>query len=108
MARKKLYVGNLPFSTTEQQLREAFEQFGEISDVHMPKDRDSGDFRGFAFVEFADAQSADDATNALNETDFNGRTLRINEARPREDRGGRGGGRNHEGRHFSDRSHGNR
>jgi RNA recognition motif-containing protein len=88
--RKKLYVGNLPWETTEEQIREAFDQFGTITDVHMPKDWESGQFRGFAFVEFSDAQSAADAANALNETDFHGRPLKVNEAKEREPRGGGG------------------
>ena len=91
---KKLYVGNLSFSATEEQVRDLFEPFGTIESVAMITDRDTGRFRGFCFVEMSPSE-ADAAISALDGQDVMGRTLRVNEARPREDRGGggrRGGG----------------
>ncbi|HUV29688.1 MAG TPA: RNA-binding protein [Acidobacteriota bacterium] len=90
-----IYVGNLSFDTTEEQLRQAFEAFGEISSVNIIKDKYTGESRGFAFVEMSDQSAATAAMNGLNGQELNGRTLNINEARPRTEggsRGGRGGG----------------
>lgn len=95
---KRIYVGNLPFSATEDSVREMFESYGEVVSVAMINDRETGRFRGFCFVEMADAD-ADTAIEALNGNDVGGRTLRVNEAQPREDRrgGGGGGGRRFDG-----------
>jgi RNA recognition motif-containing protein len=91
---KKLYVGNLSFQTTEDNLREAFSQFGVVNTASMVMDRETGRSRGFAFVEMADG--ADEAIRAMNGQQLDGRTLTVNEAKPREDRprggGGYGGG----------------
>ncbi len=87
---KKLYVGNLSWNTTTQGLREAFEAFGEVEDAVVVTDRDSGRSRGFGFVTFADDEAADTAAAALNGTDLDGRTIKVNEARAREERGSRG------------------
>lgn len=84
---KKVYVGNLSFDTTEEQVSEMFAQYGMVDSIAMITDRDSGRFRGFCFVEMEDS-AANVAINALNDTDMDGRTLRVNEARPREERGG--------------------
>jgi RNA recognition motif-containing protein len=81
---KNIYVGNLPFSATEAEVREMFEEYGTVSSVNLVTDRDTGRPRGFGFVEMADG--ADEAINALNGTDMNGRSLNINEARPRTER----------------------
>lgn len=91
----KLYVGNLPYTTSEEDLRELFSAYGAPSSVNIVVDRFSGRSRGFGFVEFADAGEAQAAIEALNGREFGGRTLTVNEARPeRSDRpGGRGGGR---------------
>jgi RNA recognition motif-containing protein len=90
----KIYIGNMSFDTTEDQLRQAFEDFGEVSDVNVVMDRDTGRPRGFAFVEMANAEEGRAAIAALNGKEFGGRTLNIDEARPRtENRGGGGGGR---------------
>jgi cold-inducible RNA-binding protein len=91
---KKLYVGNLSYEATESQVRDLLSEYGEIESIAMITDRDSGRFRGFCFVEMPDA-AADAAIKALDGTDHDGRSLRVNEARPREERGGgrRGGGR---------------
>jgi RNA recognition motif-containing protein len=91
---KNLYVGNLPHSTTEADLRGVFEPHGAVEKVTLVTDRDTGRSRGFGFVEMADASEADKAIAALNGTDFGGRPLTINEARPKTDRprGGGGGG----------------
>lgn len=88
---KNLYVGNLPHSTTEAQLRSAFEAHGAVEKVTIIMDRDTGRSRGFGFVEMTNASEADKAISALNGTDFGGRTLTINEAKPKSDRP-RGGG----------------
>ena len=87
---KKLYVGNLPFSATEADIHQLFSQHGEVDSVNLITDRDTGRPRGFGFVEMS--SGAEDAISALNETEFGGRNIVVNEARPREDRGGRGGG----------------
>ncbi len=90
----KLFVGNLPFSATEDEIRSAFEAHGEVSDVAVIMDRETGRPRGFAFVEMPDSGQANAAIEALNNSDFGGRSMNVNEARPREDRprGGGGGG----------------
>lgn len=87
---KKLYVGNLPFNTTEDELRAVFEQHGGVSSVNVITDRDTGRSRGFAFVEMDDASAAEAAMRALDGSDLGGRSLRVNEAQER--RGGGGGG----------------
>ena len=88
-----IYVGNLSFDTTEDQLRQAFSGFGEVSSVNIITDRYTGEPRGFAFVEMAGKAEAIAAISGLNGQELNGRTLNVNEARPRtEGGGGRGGG----------------
>jgi cold-inducible RNA-binding protein len=88
---KNLFVGNLPFSSTEEALRTHFGQFGEVRQVRIMTDRDTGKPRGFAFVEMANDEEAERAIAALNGKEFEGRALTVNEARPRPDRGGGGG-----------------
>ena len=87
---KNLYVGNLPFNTTQDDLREAFSQFGTVSRVQVVSDRETGRSRGFGFVEMEDG--AEQAIEKMNGASFQGRTLTVNEARPREPRAGGGGG----------------
>ena len=87
-----IYVGNLSFDTTDDQLRDAFSGFGEVSSVNIIKDKFSGESRGFGFVEMPDQAAATAAIAGVNGTDLNGRTLNINEARPRTEGGGGGGG----------------
>ena len=89
---KNLYVGNLPHSTTEAELRNLFEVHGVVEKITLVTDRDTGRSRGFGFVEMIDAGEADKAMAALNGTDLGGRTLTINEAKPKAERP-RGGGR---------------
>lgn len=89
---KRLYVGNLSYSSTEDDIRDAFAQHGEVSSVHLVTDRDTGQPRGFAFVEMADGDQAEQAIGALNGADLSGRALVVNEARPRPERSGGGGG----------------
>ena len=84
---KKIYVGNLPFNTTEESLRALFEAHGTVESVALITDRDTGRPRGFGFVEMAD-DGADAAIRALDGKDFGGRSLKVNLAKPREDRGG--------------------
>src|SRR5437764_10288782 len=87
---KNLYVGNLAFTTTQDDLREAFAQFGTVSKVQVVSDRETGRSRGFGFVEMDDG--ADEAIAKMNGAQFQGRTLTVNEAKPREPRSGGGGG----------------
>jgi len=89
---KKIYVGNLSYQTTEGDLTTLFEQVGQVDSVNVITDRDTGRSKGFAFVEMGN-EDADKAITQLNGTEVNGRTLTVNEARPREERSGnRGGG----------------
>jgi RNA recognition motif-containing protein len=83
---KKLYVGNLPYSFSDNDLQQLFSAHGDVQSAQVIKDRDTGRSKGFGFVEMADGAEA--AIDALNEQDLNGRKLTVNEARPREDRGG--------------------
>ena len=85
-----LYVGNLPFNTTADDLREAFSKFGTVSKAQVVSDRETGRSRGFGFIEMSDG--GDEAIAQLNGADFSGRKLTVNEARPREERSGGGGG----------------
>lgn len=89
---KSLYVGNLPHSTTEAELRNIFEPHGAVEKITLMTDRDTGRSRGFGFVEMTDASAADKAMAALNGTDLGGRPLTINEAKPKTDRPRSGGG----------------
>jgi len=91
---KNLYVGNLPHSTTEDELRNLFQAHGTVERVSMVTDRETGRSLGFAFVEMTDAGEAEKAIAALNGTELGGRTLKINEAKPKTDRprGGQGFG----------------
>src|SRR5882762_7024455 len=98
----KLYVGNLSFETTENDLQDLFEQHGTVNEVHLMMDRFTGKSRGFAFVTMNDGAQANAAMSALNGRELNGRTLTVNEARPREERprpygGGRDGKRSFAG-----------
>lgn len=89
----KLYVGNLAFSTTEQDLQDQFSQYGQVSSASLITDRETGRSRGFAFVELDSKEAAQTAIAGLNGKEVDGRALTVNEAKPREDRGGsRGGG----------------
>ncbi len=91
-ALKNIYVGNISFQTSEQDLDAAFSAYGQVDRVQIVKDRDTGQSRGFAFVEMSNNAEADKAMEALNGADMGGRTLTVNEARPREPRQGGGGG----------------
>ena len=88
---KKIYVGNLSFQATEDQVRDLFSEFGNIESIAMITDRETGRFRGFAFVEMEDS-AANAAIKALNGKQVGDRELTVNEARPREERSGGGGG----------------
>jgi RNA recognition motif-containing protein len=96
---KKLYVGNLPFSATEDSLKEAFSQFGTVESVAIITDRDTGHSKGFGFIELGTQQEAADAISKMNSSEMDGRTLKVAEAlpqTPRENAGsqrGRNGGR---------------
>ena len=87
---KNIYVGNISFQTSEQDLDAAFSAYGQVDRVQIVKDRDTGQSRGFAFVEMSNNAEADKAMEALNGADMGGRTLTVNEARPREPRQGGG------------------
>ena len=97
MSNSKLYVGNLSFKTTEDELRSAFGQFGSVTDVYVAMDKMTGRPRGFAFVTMGTADEAKSAAEKMNGTDLGGRQLTVHEARPKEERsggfGGGGGGR---------------
>ena len=95
---KNLYVGNLPHSTTETELRNLFAAHGAVDKVSIVTDRETGRARGFAFVEMTDAGEAEKAIAALNGSELGGRALKINEAKPKTDRPGGGGGRGGFGR----------
>ena len=106
-----IYLGNLSYEVTEQELQRAFEAFGEVESVSIIKDKFSGRSKGFGFVEMPDKANALSAINELNGKELKGRTLNVNEARPRTEsrggrgrygggRGGRGGGRQGGGRRF--------
>jgi RNA recognition motif-containing protein len=82
---KKLYIGNLPFTTTEDELRAVFERHGSVDSVAVITDRETGRARGFAFVEMSEANSAQDAIRALDGTQFGGRSITVNEAKARAD-----------------------
>ncbi|MBN1663246.1 MAG: RNA-binding protein [Deltaproteobacteria bacterium] len=81
-----IYVGNLPYNVTEDELKDLFAQFGTIETVNIPKDNYSGQAKGFGFVEIPDNSSADKAIKALNGSDFKGRNIKVNQAKPREER----------------------
>ena len=97
---KNIFVGNLDFNTSEDELRTMFEAYGQVDRVSIMTDRDTGRSRGFGFVEMANAEEGEKAIAALNGSQLGGRTLNVNEARPKversggggKDRGGRGGG----------------
>src|SRR6201993_4914820 len=92
---KKLYVGNLPFSTTEQSLTDTFSECGTVDSVKIITDRDTGRSKGFGFVEMSTDDEAQKAISKFNGADFDGRAMTVNEAKPmapRENRGGGGGG----------------
>jgi RNA recognition motif-containing protein len=89
---RKLYVGNLPYSATEQTLRDAFSQSGTVDSVSLITDRDSGQSKGFGFVEMASDKEAQAATQALNGYTMDGRQIKVNEAKPKASGGGGGRG----------------
>jgi RNA recognition motif-containing protein len=95
-----IYVGNLSYETTEDELKTTFEQFGQVASVRIVKDKFSGDSKGYGFVEMGSKEEASAAITGLDGKELNGRTLKINEARPREQggRGGTGGGGSRERR----------
>ena len=90
---RKLYVGNLPYSATEQSLREAFAASGTVDTVSLITDRDTGQSKGFAFVEMSSDREAQAATEAMNGKMLDGRQIKVNEAKPRENNRGGGGNR---------------
>ena len=92
-----IYVGNLAFAATEEGLQKLFEQFGTVVSVKIIKDKFSGEPRGFAFVEMSSAEEGNQAIEGLNNTEFEGRQLRVNEARPPKAGGGPRGGNRHGG-----------
>ena len=87
----KLYVGNLPYQTTESDLQALFEATGEVSAINIIRDRATGQARGFAFIEMSDAESAQRAISELDKHQYGGRSLTVNEAKPMTPRGGGGG-----------------
>jgi RNA recognition motif-containing protein len=88
-----IYVGNLPHKVTEDEVRQAFTEFGQVTEVRLIVDKFSGESKGFGFVEMPSKDEAEKAIGAMNGKEFMGRALNVNEARPKTDRGGGGGGR---------------
>lgn len=99
----KMYVGNLSFSATEQDLKELFGSHGEVTEVFIPTDRDSGRPRGFAFVTMADTEAMNSAISELSGKEYQGRALVVNEAKPQNNTGGGGGYRGGNGGGYRDR-----
>jgi cold-inducible RNA-binding protein len=97
---KNIFVGNLDFNTSEDELRQLFQAYGQVDRVSIMTDRDTGRSRGFGFVEMTNAEEGEKAIAALNGNQVGGRTLNVNEARPKVERGvgGGGGGRDRGGR----------
>ena len=93
--RMNIYIGNMSYETTEDQLRQAFQSFGQVSTVKVIMDRDSGQPKGFAFIEMPATNEATAAISGLNGKELNGRALRVNQAKPREEGGNRTGGNNY-------------
>jgi cold-inducible RNA-binding protein len=93
MTMKKLFVGNLGFGVTEDTLRSLFESHGTVESVSVITDRDSGRSKGFGFIEMTNDAEAQHAISAMNGKEIDGRALTVNEARPKTERGGGGGGR---------------
>jgi RNA recognition motif-containing protein len=89
---KNIFVGNLSFNTAEDELRQAFEAYGQVDRVSIMTDRDTGRSRGFGFVEMSSNEDGEKAITALNGSQIGGRTINVNEARPKTDRGSGGGG----------------
>ena len=89
---KKIYVGNLPFSSSEDDLKDVFGRHGTVASVNIITDRETGRPRGFAFIEMEEASAADDAIRALDGSDLGGRNIKVNEAQDRRGGGGGGGG----------------
>lgn len=89
---KNIFVGNLDFNTGEEELRQLFEAYGQVDRVSIMTDRETGRSRGFGFVEMTNAEDGEKAIAALNGNQLGGRTLNVNEARPKVERGGGGGG----------------
>ncbi len=94
---RKLYVGNLPYSATDASLREAFGASGTVETVNLITDRDTGQSKGFAFIEMATDQEAQAATQAMNGASMDGRQLKVSEAKPKTSGGGGGGGGRRDG-----------
>jgi RNA recognition motif-containing protein len=88
----KLFIGNLPYSTTEEELRNLFSQAGNVTSVSIIKDRDTGRSRGFAFIEMANQSEAENAIKMFNSYEMDNRPIKVNLARPREEHSGGGGG----------------
>lgn len=95
---KNIFVGNLDFNTAEDELRQLFEAYGQVDRVSIMTDRETGRSRGFGFVEMTNAEDGEKAIAALNGSQLGGRTLNVNEARPKADRASGGGGRDRGGR----------
>lgn len=95
----KIYVGNMPYGATSEDLSELFRQYGHVAEANVIMDRETGRSKGFGFVDMPNQTEASEAVDALNSSQMQGRTLRVSEARPRADRGpGRDGGRGRPGR----------
>ena len=87
-----IYVGNLSYEVTKEEVTEVFAEYGAVKEVYMPTDRETGKFRGFAFVHMVNEPDEATAIEELDQAEWHGRTIRVNKAKPREPRGGGGGG----------------
>lgn len=101
---KNIFVGNLNFNTGEDELRQLFEGYGQVDRVSIMTDRETGRSRGFGFVEMTNGEEAERAIAALNGSQLGGRTLNVNEARPKPERSGGGGGRGRDREHGGGRN----
>lgn len=88
----KLFVANIPYESTEDDIQDLFSNHGDVVDFYMPRDRDSGNYKGFAFVTYSSESEARDAIEAINGQEFNGRNLHVDEAKEKKPSGGGGGG----------------
>jgi RNA recognition motif-containing protein len=88
-----IFIGNLAYEVTQSDLNDVFSEYGKVERIHLPTDRETGKMRGFAFIELASPADEQKAINELNQAEWMGRTLKVDQARPRQE-GNRGGGRN--------------
>ncbi len=89
-----IFIGNLAYEVTQSDLNDVFSEYGQVQRIHLPTDRETGKMRGFAFIELENESDEQKAINELNQAEWMGRTLKVDQARPRQENNNRGGGRN--------------